>query len=185
MSAAAVEAETTTAAPKKSMMPKLMIGGFISVVVIAESLIFFLMVPSADDVAALAEHRLRQRLEEKMKASDEDVVDDSQSIEEFRFGEPYSLTFIPNGTESNYRVDFTLFGTVKKKDLSHLDELYKTHENRFRHRLALEIRNATIDELKESQLGLIQRRILATTNEILEEPIVLGVGFRDYQVYEE
>jgi hypothetical protein len=184
MSAAAVETEAT-AAPKKSMMPKLMVGGFVSMVVIAETLIFFLMVPSADDVAALAEHRLRERLEEKMKAADKDVVDDSQSIEEFRFGDPFSLTFIPNGTESNYRADFILFATVKKKDLSRLEELYKTHENRFRHRVALEIRNATIDEMKDSQLGLIQRRVLATTNEILEEPIVLGVGFRDYQFYEE
>lgn len=177
------EAETPSP-PKKSMMPKLMIGGFIALIVIAESMIFFLMVPSADDVAKLAEQRLRDRLEEKMKSHDEEVVDDSHSIEEFSLGD-FSLNFTPGGTESNYRIEFGLFGTVKKKDLSKVEELYKKREGRFQNRLMLEIRNATIDELTESQLGLIQRRILATTNEILEEPIILGVGFKHYQVFEE
>jgi hypothetical protein len=51
--------------------------------------------------------------------------------------------------------------------------------------MILEVRNATMDELTENQLGLIQRRILATSNEILEEPILLGIGFNNYQLIEE
>jgi hypothetical protein len=56
---------------------------------------------------------------------------------------------------------------------------------RFRHRMILEVRNATLSELTENELGLIQRRIFVTSNEILEEPILLGVGFQDYQLTEE
>ncbi len=54
---------------------------------------------------------------------------------------------------------------------------------RFRHRLMLEVRNATMDELNENQLGLIQRRILATSIEIWEEPILLGSfpGLKGYR----
>lgn len=178
------EAENSTPEKKSSMMPKLMVLGFIAMVIIAETVVFFFMVPSADDVAILAEHRLRERLEERMRAENEDVVDDSQSVEEFSFG-TFTSNFVPVGSESVYQVNFTLFGLVKKKDMSHLQELYKARENRFSHRLTLEVRNATIDELMDNQLGLIQRRILATTNEILEEPIILGVGFKDYQVFEE
>ncbi len=51
--------------------------------------------------------------------------------------------------------------------------------------MILEVRNATLSELTENELGLIQRRIFVTSNEILEEPILLGVGFQDYQVTEE
>ena len=44
--------------------------------------------------------------------------------------------------------------------------------------MILEIRNATLSELTENELGLIQRRIFVTSNEILEEPILLESGFR-------
>ena len=51
--------------------------------------------------------------------------------------------------------------------------------------MILEVRNATLSELSENELGLIQRRIFVTSNEILEEPILLSVGFQDYQLTEE
>ncbi len=35
-----------------------------------------------------------------------------------------SATFVPPGADRNYRVEFRLFGTVKAKDLAHLEELY-------------------------------------------------------------
>jgi hypothetical protein len=63
--------------------------------------------------------------------------------------------------------------------------IFEERQGRFRHRLNLEIRNATIEELQENQLGLIQRRILATSNELLGEAILLSVGFQDYQVLDE
>ncbi len=49
----------------------------------------------------------------------------------------------------------------------------------------LEIRNSSINELQENQLGLLQRRILATSTEVFEEAILLSVGFHDYQVIED
>jgi hypothetical protein len=51
--------------------------------------------------------------------------------------------------------------------------------------MILEIRNASLQELSENQLGLIQRRILATSTEVLGEPILLSIGFNDYQVIED
>lgn len=182
MSAEAEKVETPQ--PKKSMLPKLMIGGFIAMVVIFESMIFFFMVPSADDVAILAEKRLVERLEKKMKESDEDVVDDSESVQEFPLGDIH-LSFIPNGTEHSFQLEFGLFGTLRKKDAESLEKLFKEREGRLNDRLILELRNASIDELKENQLGLIRRRILATTNEILEEPLLLGIGFKYYQFNQE
>lgn len=181
--------EKAAAAPAKaskpSMLPKIIVSGFISFVVIAETLIFFFMVPSGDEVAALAESRLIKKLEAHMSAEGEEVVDeDEDKIVEFRLGE-YGVSFVPPGADRTYRVEFRLFGTVKSKEKEHVEKLFTERMGRFRHRMILEVRNATLSELTENELGLIQRRIFVTSNEILEEPILLGVGFQDFQLTEE
>ena len=170
---------------KSSFLPKIMISGFIMIIVVAETFIFFFMVPTADDVAALAEARLMDKLEASMANDGEEIVqDDANAIKEFPLGE-YGVVFTPPGSDRSHSVEFTVFGTIKKKDEKRLEQLFEARKGRFRHRMLLEIRNATMDELTENQLGLIQRRILATSNEILEEPILLGVGFNDFQLREE
>jgi hypothetical protein len=176
---------TNSEAPaKSSLLPKILISGFLTTIVVAETFIFFFMVPSADDVAALAEARLIEKVEASMAADGEDVIDDEDAIKEFQLGE-YGIVFVPPGSDRSHRVEFHLFGTVKSKDEKRLEELFTARQGRFRHRMILEVRNATMDELTENQLGLIQRRILATSNEILEEPILLGIGFNNYQLIEE
>ena len=165
---------------------KLLVGVFVSGVVIAETVVFFLMVPSGEEVAALAESRLIAVAQEiDAKKSHEDAHDDSDTIVEFEFGEPFNVSFIPPGVDQSYRVQFKLFGTLKKSDLEHLQALYAERALRFRHRMNLEIRNASLQELQENQLGLIQRRVLATSTELLGEAILLSVGFSDYQVLED
>ena len=178
------EPEQPPVGAKASMLPKLLISGFITSIVIFETFIFFFMVPSADDVAALAEARLMNRLEKSMAKDGEVVLDNANAIIEFPLGE-YGITFTPPGSDRNHVVEFEVFGTIKEKDKKRLEELYNARQGRFRHRMMLEVRNATMDELTENQLGLLQRRILATSNEILEEPILLGVGFNDFQLREE
>lgn len=177
-------AEDTAAPAKGSILPKIAVSGFIAMVIMVETVLFFLFVPSADDVAALAEANLIRKVQANMEDDGEETVEDQNKAVEYNLGE-YSANFTPPGADRNYRVEFRLFGTVKAKDLAHVQSLYEEREGRFRHRMMLEIRNATMDELNENQLGLIQRRILATSNEILEEPLLLGVGFQDYQVTEE
>jgi hypothetical protein len=169
---------------KASIVPKLMIGGFICTVIVLESLIFFLMVPSAEDVAALAESRLVERLEAKLVSNNQEVVDDSKAIVEVKLGE-FGLSFTPTGSDQSYRVEFDVRGTVRREEQAKLERLLLEREGRFRHRLMLDMRNATLEELKENQLGLIQRRILATSNEVFETPILLGIVFHSYQLLED
>lgn len=174
------------AAPKQgaSILPKILISGFIASVVIVETVLFFFFVPSADDVAALAEAHLIKKVEAKMEHAGETTVEDENKAIEFALG-GHRTSFVPAGADRKYCVEFSLFGTVKAGSAERLDKLYKEHEGRFRDSLILEVRNATTDELNENQLGLLRRRILATSNELLGEPILLGVGFKDYQVFEE
>ncbi len=183
---ATAAAPTVDAPAKPSIAPKLLAIGLIASVVIAETFIFFLMVPSADDVAALAEARLIEKVEADMKKDGEAPTDDPEAVKEFPLG-TYGVAFTPPGSDRNYRVEFRLFGTVKSKNEKELERLYTERMGRFKHRMMLEVRMATMDELTENQLGLIQRRILATSNDILGDkaPILLGVGFDDYQLNEE
>jgi succinate dehydrogenase/fumarate reductase flavoprotein subunit len=163
---------------------KLLVGVFVSGIIIAETLVFFFMVPSGEEVAALAESRLiavAQEIDSKKKQEHEE---DTEKIVEFEMG-THSVSMIPVGADQPYRVEFQLFGTVHLKDKERLQALYDERLNRFRHRMKLEIRNASLQELQENQLGLIQRRVLATSTEILGEAILLSVGFSEYQVLEE
>ncbi len=162
---------------------KLLMGAFVSTVVVAETFFFFFLVPSGEEVAALAEARLIANAQE-IDAKKEKSSDEGNKIIEFELG-TYGVPFAPADSDQTYRVEFRLFGTLHAKDREHLQKIFDERKGRFRHRLMLEIRNTTMQELKENQLGLIQRRILATSTELLGEAILLSVGFEDYQVLEE
>ena len=41
------------------------------------------------------------------------------------------------------------------------------------------------EELNENNLGLLERRILTTCNHLLEDDLLLGVGFKSYQLIEQ
>jgi hypothetical protein len=163
---------------------KLLVGAFVSAIVIAETVVFFFMVPSGEEVAALAESRLIAVAQEIDAKKKEENTHEEDSIVEFDLG-TYSVSFVPKGADHNYRVEFRLFGTLHGKDEEHLQALFLERQGRFRHRMLLEIRNASLQELEENQLGLIQRRVLATSTELLGEAILLSVGFADYQVLED
>ncbi len=174
-------------------------------VIIAETGIFFLLVPSGEDVAALAEARLIESIKEKEHEEKADAggeggghgggghgakaekggSKDGNKVVEFPLGK-FGTNFVPIGGDGrSYRVEFILFGTVKQKNLDKLKELFTERSGRFRSRLMLEIRNATLSELAENQLGLLQRRILATSTEVFAEDLLLSIGFEEYQLIEE
>jgi len=165
------------------IMGKLVIGAFVSAVIIVETGVFFFLVPSGKDVAALAESRLIEAAEVKGLAKSESKEEELRIVE-FDLG-AYGVSFVPSNSDRLHRVEFRLFGTLHAKDEAKMKALYEERQGRFRHRLLLEIRSATIDELHENQLGLIQRRILATSTELLGEAILLSVGFQDYQVLDD
>lgn len=175
--------DEATATETKGSSTKLLIAGFISAVVVVETALFFFMVPSADEVAALAESRLIEEVQAEAEAEDEKDNEDDKVVEQplGMFGE----TFSPLGTERQYRVEFRIFGTLKTKNQEQMTKEFDGKEGRLRHAIRMVVRNSRLEELQDNQLGLIERRILATCNNLLEEPILLSVGFDEYQVREE
>ncbi|QDS95855.1 hypothetical protein FF011L_46560 [Roseimaritima multifibrata] len=171
------------AAPKKSGLGKGLMIGFISVVVLVETALFFFLVPSAEEVSALAEARLIQSVQEGQQKVEE-LTDEENSVEEVLIGQ-FGETFSPLDTQDHYRVELNLFGLVRKKDLEKMNAEKTSKEGRIRHAVRMKIRMSDLSELDENQLGLLQRRILTTCNHLLEDDLLLSVGFRDYQLYKE
>ena len=138
---------------------KLMVGIFVSGIVIAETVVFFLMVPSGEEVAALAESRLIAIAQEMdAKKTQEHAHDDSDTIVEFPFGDPLSVSFVPAGADHPYRVEFELFGTIRKADHEHLIALYSERERRFRARMLLVGFSNGTKQFKLYAVGVISSR---------------------------
>lgn len=157
--------------------------GFVSLVVLFETAMFFFLVPSAEEISALAEARLVQSVQETKEEADQKSIDD-EKVEEFPLG-MFGETFSPIDTERNFRVEMKLYGLVRKKNAAALKTEFESKEGRLRHAVRMKIRNSELAELQENQLGLLQRRILTTCNHLIEGDLLLGVGFNDYQVTEE
>jgi len=182
---AEVKPSSDKAGKNAGLKAKLMIAGFVAVVIVAETALFFFAIPSADEVAKLAEARLIQSVQNNdIKLDEIEKKEDDSTQVEFQLGD-FSVVCKPGGDQRTYRVEFKIFGTVKSKNKAKLEKIFKEMAGRFRHRLIMEIRTATFEELNEDQLALIQRRILAISNEVFGDPILVDVGFENYEIYEE
>lgn len=171
------------AGEKKSGGNKVVVIGFISIVVLFETAMFFFLVPSAEEISALAEARLVQSVQDKKEEANQKSIEE-EKVEEFKLG-AFGETFSPIDTERQFRVELQLYGLVRNKNLSALKREFEAKEGRLRHAIRMKIRNSELAELQENQLGLLQRRILTTCNHLIEGDLLLGVGFTSYQVMEE
>lgn len=160
-----------------------LIIAFVTVVVLMETGMFFFLVPSADEVSALAEAKLIKSVQDDDAAAEEQANDEN-TVKEFQLG-MYGETFSPIDTERTFRVEIDLYGLIRKKNVKKMKEEFDAKEGRLRHAIRLKIRNSELAELKENQLGLLERRILTECNHLLEEDLLLGVGFNSYQLIEE
>ncbi len=162
---------------------KVVVIGFVSIVVVLETAMFFFLVPSAEEISALAEARLVQSVQQTAEEAQQRSMDE-EKVEEFQLG-MFGETFIPVDSNRPYRVEMRLYGLVRKKNADKLKAEFQVKEGRLRHAIRMKIRNSELGELQENQLGLLQRRILTTCNHLIADDLILGIGFNDYQVIEE
>jgi flagellar FliL protein len=176
------------AAPQKSgggLLGKLIIGGFMGGVVLVEVLLAYLLIPSKEEVAALAEENLSKKLPASL-VTDELAVseqDQKDSIE-VDLGD-YSLTAPQRNGSTALRVDFHLVGTVLEDDESEMSNLMDRHPARFRELVLYEIRNSEREDLDDPQLGLIKRRILGRSTDLFGKPILKSLVFDDFSYIEQ
>lgn len=167
----------------KGKSGKSLLIGFISVIVVVETALFFFLVPSAEEVAALAEARLVSSLQENEEEAERTENDDNVH-KEFDLG-TFGETFRPNGCENNYRIEMRLYAVVRAKDFQLLEKEFKEKSGRIRHEIRKGIRNTTLEELEENQLGLLQRKIFGICNHLVANGILVQIGFSEYQLFQE
>ena len=162
---------------------RMLIGAFVGAVVLLETAMFFFLVPSAEEVSALAEAQLIRSVQEGDVAAEERTSSEN-SVKEFKLG-LFGETFSPIDTERSYRVEINLYGLVSRKNQKKMEAEFAEKEGRLRHEIRKKIRNSELRELNENNLGLLERRILTTCNHLLEEDLLLGIGFTSYQLIEQ
>ena len=182
--------QTTQEAPAAksaggSMMGKLMICGFMAVVVVVECLLAFVFIPSAEEVAALAEEKMIKKLPATV-GLDDLVVQDGKAAAavEVELGE-YTITVSQANSNLSLRVDFQLYGTVLEKEKSQLASAMERHKHRFRDQILVEIRNSDVEDLSDPALGLIKRRILEKSNALLGKPLLQSIVFSQFSYIEQ
>lgn len=169
--------------PQPRSSNRALIVAFVGAVVVLETAMFFFLVPSAEEVSALAEAQLIRSVQEGEVAAEEQASSEN-SVKEFKLG-LFGETFSPIDTERSYRVEIDLYGLVRKKNLEKMEAEFEEKEGRLRHEIRKKIRNSELKELNENNLGLLERRILTTCNHLLEEDLLLGIGFKSYQLIEQ
>ncbi len=160
-----------------------LIIAFVAVVVLMETAMFFFLIPTADEVSALAEDRLIHSVQQSEEEAAQQILNENEHIE-FDMG-MYGETFSPTDTERRFRVEIDLYGLVFKKNGDRMGAEFDAKKGRLRHAIRSKIRNSKLSELEENNLGLLERRILTTSNHLLADDLLLGVGFNSYQLIEE
>ena len=161
---------------------KLKFVGLVAGVVLVECALAYMLIPSAvadpqtsEAAIKAAEADLVGNNEEDVKMEDEKEVD----LGEFR------VTSYQPATDTTFRVNFHLFGTISEEDQDEFEVLKEANEARLREQVNVIVRAAEIPELTDPTLGLIKRRILDKINRILGRQLVKGVIFSDMSFVEQ
>ena len=83
------------------------------------------------------------------------------------------------------RINFHLVGTVEDGDSENFSHLLEKNQHRLRDQIIFEIRNAQLSDLTDPGLGLIKRRILAKSNDLLGQPLLQNVVFSEFSFIEQ
>jgi len=168
-----------------SLAGKLLIAGFMGGVVAVECLLAYLFIPSAEDVAVLAEQRMSKKLPADLKGEDlAGSEEETSSTVEIDLGE-YSITVAQPNSSTSIRVDFLLVGTVLDNDEKEILSLFDRNVHRFRDQILYEIRNSEPADLADPGLGLIKRRILEKSNDLFGRAILRSILFSQFSFVEQ
>ncbi len=167
------------------MMGKLLIAGFMAGVIVVECLLAYLFIPSAEEVAALAEQNMTKKLPSNLIADDSEAAgDDSEKAVEIVLGE-YSVTFGQPNASTALRIDFHLAGIVLAEDEKEFENLMERYPARFRQIVLREVRSADRADFDDPELGLLKRRILEKSNDLFGSPILKSLIVDDFSYLEQ
>ena len=165
-----------------SLMGKLKVVGLVAAVVLVECGVAYMLIPSATADAQSSEAAI-QEAEAGLAGNEKEEAEDEEEVE-VDMGE-FRVTSYQPATDTTFRVNFHLYGTVAKDDMDDFEELKQANEARLREQVNVIVRAAEIPDLTDPTLGLIKRRILDKINRILGRQLVRGVIFSEMSFVEQ
>ncbi|MFW6169472.1 MAG: hypothetical protein ACODAD_03210 [Planctomycetota bacterium] len=174
--------EPQASEPKRggSVVGRLLIAGFMGAVVISECLFAYFWLPSADEVTARVENMAKNA---QNNGSREGREEEGGLAVEMDLG-AFTITNHRLTSESTFRTDFHLWGTVRDSDKETFRKLFERNQNRFRNLVLEEIQNSERTDLTDAGLGSIKRRLLAKSNTLFGKPLLREVLFAEYTFVE-
>ena len=168
-----------------SLMGKLKIVGLVAAVVLVECGVAYMFIPNAVADAQATEEAI-QTAEAGLTGNEEDEADEEEEEEEVEvdLGE-FRISSYQTATDTTFRVNFHLFGTIAVDDGSEFEERKQANEARLREQVNVIVRAAEIPDLTDPTLGLIKRRILDKINRTLGKPLIKDVIFSDMMFVEQ
>jgi flagellar FliL protein len=161
------------------MMKTLVVAGIVSVVILVECLAAYCLIPSSAEVEANAKARAEEHQKEEEEHHGEEHGESHGTSVEVELGK-YNITVHRPASDVTLRVSFLLIGTVDEHEHEGFEALFEKNQHRLRDKIIFEIRNCELSDLTDPGLGLIKRRILAKSNELLGKPILQSVVFSEF-----
>ncbi|WDI43034.1 hypothetical protein [Bremerella sp. P1] len=168
------------------MKAKLQIMGGILVLVLVECVVAYLIIPSPQDVIRAAEMQAQSGQTDgtMMKQELQPLSADEETVE-VDLGKPFGITAYRPLSESTMRIDFHLYATIRASDEADFTASMEKNENRFREQVIVTVRSSDEGELTDPSLGLLKRKILEKTNNILGKPMVHSIVFSEFSFVEQ
>lgn len=143
------------------------------------------IIPSPEEVAASLGSQYPSAGGANQTQADEETLDVDRSDQvEVELGEFRPTSYQPM-TETQIRIEFTLWGTVNEEDQAEFLEIYEKNKHRFRDEVNTVVRAADLNDLRASELGLIRRKILEKSNRIFGQPYLKAIVFSDFGFFEQ
>ena len=110
-------------APHSRLLPKLLVASLLSALAATECLVAYFLVPSADQVAAMADARAaeQKKLAEEA-ANHEEWQTEGENVAEVEMGQ-YSITSHQPASNMTLRIDLDLFAVVTVKEKAEFEHL--------------------------------------------------------------
>ncbi|ADB18999.1 flagellar basal body-associated protein FliL [Pirellula staleyi DSM 6068] len=166
-------------------MKSMLVMIVVCVVILTECAVAYVLIPSPEALEAAA---TKSSEEAEKAASDASTTTDGTTPTaaemEVDLGK-FNVVVHQPGANLTLRINFHLIGTVPSEKHEEFGKLLTHNQHRLRDQIIYEIRNSAIADLTDPGLGLIKRRILAKSNDLLGAPMLTTVVFSDFSFIEQ
>ncbi len=178
-------ANETSPPSNAGFMGKVIGAVIIAVIVLIQAGLVYFLLPNPDAIAARVRDEVKQELSEGGPVK-EDVAAVAESADqtEVELG-AFSLAIHQPSSNTTFNVTCRVMATIAKADQAEYIKLLANNSNRIRERIIIEFRSAEVPELTDPGLGLMKRRILEKTNQLLGKPLLKSIMFPDYNYYQQ